>query len=177
MQQAPVISTERLRLRPHVVSDMDAFWEFYQSGRARYMDCPTNRTHLWYGFSSEVGSWELCGWGGWAVETHAGDLLGQIALTQPPHFPELELGWLLFDGFEGHGYAFEAASAALGYAFTVMDVDTLVSYIDRNNARSIALAERLGAFEDKAAARYDASDAVFRHPHPDEFQGGVEAYA
>jgi RimJ/RimL family protein N-acetyltransferase len=177
MTNAPVISTQRLRLRPHVLSDMEPFWEFYQSDRARYMDKPANRTHLWYGFASEVASWELCGWGGWAVETRQGDLIGQVALTQPPHFAELELGWLLFDGYEGHGYAFEAAKAAQDFAFGDLKADTLVSYIDRDNARSIRLAQQLGAVEDPGAARHDAADVVYRHPHPDEFQGGMEAYA
>jgi RimJ/RimL family protein N-acetyltransferase len=40
-----------------------------------------------------------------------------------------------------------------------------VSYIDRNNSRSIALAERLGAVPDPDAATPDNSDdLVYRHP-------------
>ncbi len=163
MTEAPIITTARLRLRPHRMSDMDAFWDFYQSPRAGYVDAPKNRTHLWYGFASEVGSWALLGQGGWAVETHDEQLIGQVAISQPPHFPELELGWILFDGFEGQGYAHEAAKAARDYAFVVLDAPTLVSYIDKNNARSIALAKRLGATLDPAAAVYDPVDLVYRH--------------
>ena len=177
MTQAPVITTERLRLRPHRMSDMDAFWAFFQSARAQYVDSPKNRTHLWYGFASEVGSWELQGQGGWAIETRDGALAGQVAVAQPPHFAERELGWILFDGFEGKGIAYEAAAAARDYAFETIGADTLVSYIDNRNARSIALAKRLGAFEDAAAARHDAGDVVYRHPHPSERDGNVEAYA
>ena len=141
---------------------MEAFWAFYQSPRARFMDKPGNRTHLWYGFASEVGSWVLQGHGAWAIETVEGELAGQVAVTHPPHFPEPELGWLLFDGHEGRGLAFQAASAALDYARSEIRPASLVSYIDRRNLRSIALAERLGGVEDADAERFDDADVVLR---------------
>lgn len=172
---APVIETARLRLRPHVMEDMDVFWAFYQSPRAEFMDCPKTKTHLFYGLSSEVGSWALMGHGGWAIETKEGRLAGQVAITQPPHFPERELGWLLFDGFEGQGIAQEAALAALFWAWDTLGADTLVSYVHKRNARSVALAQRLGAVQDDTAAVFDAADIVYRHS-PDA-DGSVEAYA
>lgn len=142
---------------------MDAFWAFFQSPRAVYMDKPKSRTDLWYAFASEVGSWGLQGQGGWAIETAEGEFAGQVAVTQPPHFAEPELGWLLFDGFEGRGLAREAASAALDYARREIRPASLVSYIDRRNVRSIALAKRLGAVEDTRAERFDRDDVVMRH--------------
>ncbi|MEM7318126.1 MAG: GNAT family N-acetyltransferase [Pseudomonadota bacterium] len=167
MTCAPEITTERLRLRPHVAEDMAAFEAFYKSDRSDYVGRPKNRTHQWYAFASETGSWALSGWGAWAIETRDEQLVGQVALRQPPHFPELELGWILFEGFEGKGYAFEAAKAARDFAFTVLDVPTLVSYVDHRNTRSRALAERMGAILDPAAKTYDDVDVVYRHPHPD----------
>ena len=176
---APVLDTPRLRLRGHEMSDMEPFWAFFQSDRARFVGRPKNRTHLWYGFASEVGSWDLCGHGGWRVEDRAGTLLGQVAITQPPHFPELELGWMLLDGAEGHGYAQEAATAALNWAWENLGVDSLVSYIDPANARSVALATRLGATPDRAAhlplGETADETVVYRH-FPDQ-DGGPEACA
>jgi len=175
---APVLETPRLRLRPYVLSDMDPFWDFYQSARAAYVDRPENRSHFWYGFASEIGSWDLLGQGGWAVDTRDGQVIGQVAITQPPHFPEREIGWIFLAGAEGKGYAFEAASAALAWAWD-QGFDTLVSYIDPANARSIALAERLGAVRDPAARLPDGDTAaqtvVYRHA-PDT-DGSPEAYA
>lgn len=165
MTKAPTIIGKRIRLRAHVMKDMDAFWDFYQSPRASHMDVPKNRTHLWYGFAAEVGSWMLSGMGGWAIEKD-GALVGQVAVTQPPHFPETEIGWILFDGFEGLGLANEAARLALEYTWTEIHPKSLVSYIDCKNTRSIALAKRLGAVEDPTAARYDDADVVYRHPRP-----------
>lgn len=111
-----------------------------------------------------------------------GAFVGQVALLKPDHFPELELGWMLTSEGEGYGYAFEAAEAARDYAYVEMGRDTLVSYIDPMNTRSIALAERLGATRDDSAARPDGESleetAVYRHPTPDALQdGGMEAYA
>lgn len=160
---APRLSSDTVTLRPHRMEDMEAFWTFFRSPRAVYMDVPDNRTHLWYGFASEVGSWALCGQGGWAVETPDGRLAGQVAVTQPPHFPERELGWMLFDGFEGRGLGFAAATLARDWAVQDRPGAPLVSYIHRDNARSIALAERLGATADTSAERHDAEDLVYRH--------------
>jgi RimJ/RimL family protein N-acetyltransferase len=163
MTQAPIITGDTLRLRPHRLADMEAFWAFYQSPRAALMDAPGSKSHLWYGFASEVGSWALSGIGGWAIETSDGTLAGQIALSQPPHFAEMELGWILFDGFEGRGIAHQAAQLALNYARETVRPDSLVSYINRGNTRSVALAKRLGATLDATAASHNTADAVYRH--------------
>lgn len=159
---APILETPRLRLRPHVMNDMDAFAAFFEGERAIHVDAPQNKTHLWYGFSSEIGSWELVGFGGWAIETKDGQLIGQVSITHPPHFPEREIGWILFDGFEGQGYALEAATVALHWAWE-QGMETLVSYIEKTNGRSIALAARLGATLDPTAQTYDDTDLVYRH--------------
>ncbi|GFE50423.1 acetyltransferase [Roseobacter cerasinus] len=162
MTTAPTLTGDGLRLRPHVIDDMEAFWAFYQSPRAAFMDRPSNRTHLWYGFASEVGSWPLTGMGGWGIEI-GGQVAGQVAITHPPHFAEPELGWFLLESFEGKGIAFEAARLALDYARTTMTPASLVSYIHRDNARSIALAKRLGGTHDPAAKAHDADDVVYRY--------------
>ena len=82
---------------------------------------------------------------------------------------------------EGKGYAAEAARAALDYAFDTLGWDTCVSYIDANNARSIALAERMGATVDPTAAQPDDETdlLVYRHARPSgtDAEGGMEAYA
>lgn len=162
MTTAPVISGDTLRLRPHAMDDLKAFWAFFQTPRAQFVDGPDNETHLWYGFASEVGSWALRGMGGWAIEVD-GRIAGQVAITQPPHFAETELGYILFDGFEGRGIAFKAAELALGYARQKIKPMSLVSYIHRDNSRSIALAKRLGAAHDPAAKTHNAEDVVYRY--------------
>lgn len=112
-----------------------------------------------------VGQWAILGFGGWAVEeASSGALVGEVAVHQPAGYPETELGWLLFEGFEGRGYAFEAAYAARRWGFSDARLQSLVSYIDRDNARSIRLAERLGAVPDPVAPTPNGDPChVFRH--------------
>jgi RimJ/RimL family protein N-acetyltransferase len=175
---APLIETPRLRLRSHRIDDMDAFWTFYQSPRAAYVGAPNSRTQLFYGLSSEVVSWDWMGHGGWAVDTRDGDFIGQIAITQPPHFPEREIGWTLFETAEGKGYATEAPSAALAWAWD-QGFETLVSYIHPDNIRSCRLAERLGAEHDPDAPLPigETADETVVYRHAPDADGSPEAYA
>lgn len=171
MTETPVIDTARLRLRPHRIEDFEPFAALFASERSRHMGGPLPRRAAWHLFASDVGQWALLGFGAWAVERREdGALVGQVGLNKPDHFPERELGWLVFDGFEGRGFAEEAAIAAREHAYRRLGFGTLVSYIDPENARSIALAERLGAVRDTGAAVPDAGDLVYRHPAPEALQ-------
>ena len=165
---APRIETERLVLRPHRMEDFPGMAEFFASDLSRYVGGPMPPRQAWLSFASDVGSWELMGFGALAIEEKAtGAFAGQIGLNKPPHFPEREIGWNLLSGFGGRGYATEAALAARAYAYGTLGWTTAVSYIDPENAPSIALARRIGCTEDPDAARYDPGDLVFRHPAPE----------
>ena len=164
---APLIETARLTLRPYRLSDWERFAAFYESDAARYVGGPLPRPRTWNGFAADVGSWELFGFGYWAIEeTATGACVGQVGLSHPPHFPEREIGWIVYPEFQRRGFATEAALAARAYAYGIAGWTTAVSYIDRDNARSIALALRIGCTEDRGAARLDPEDLVFRHPAP-----------
>lgn len=179
MPQAPIINTARLRLRGHILADLDQLCDLYETDRAHYMGGPVPRKEAWRWIASEVAMWDLMGHGAWGIETSEGVFIGQIGLLKPPHFPEAELGWTLLDHAEGKGFAFEAAMAVLGWAWA-QGFETLVSYIDPENARSIALAKRLGAEHDPAAPLPKGETAqdtvVYRH-HRDDTDGSPKACA
>ena len=165
---APTLTTDRLTLRPHVMDDFAPLYDLFASDRAKYMGGPVATQEMWYWIASEVGSWSLQGFGSWGVERNSdGAFMGQVGINKPHHFPEVELGWVLLAPFEGQGYAFEAASTARNWYWTNTDADTLVSYITPGNARSIALAQKLGATLDANAALPTGEDRdetiVFRH--------------
>jgi RimJ/RimL family protein N-acetyltransferase len=167
MTEAPRIETERLTLRPHRMDDFPTFATFFAGDAARFIGGPMPARQAWHGFAADVGSWELMGYGAWAIEERTtGAFAGQVALSKPPHFPEAEIGWLLMPGFEGRGYATEAALAARAFAYATLGWPTAVSYVDPENLRSIAVARRLGCTEDPAATSLDPGDIVFRHPAP-----------
>ena len=59
-------------------------------------------------------------------------------------WPGIEIGWAFHPRYWGAGYATEAGAAAVEYAFAHHDVDALYSVILPENARSQAVAQRLG---------------------------------
>ena len=166
MSTAPIIETRRLLLRPHRKTDFEDYASMLASDRAIYMD-QLDRYHAWYSYAAEVGHWALMGFGPWALELKENNaFVGQVAILWHDHYPEPELGWLLFDKYEGKGLAFEAATAARNWAFETKIVNSLVSFIAPGNHRSIALAKRLGAVLDPLGKAADQSDLVYRHLIP-----------
>jgi len=168
MTAAPVLETERLILRPHRMEDFPAMAAFLASDASRFLGGPYDAERAWQIFGADVGAWELMGFGGWAAEDKAtGAFVGQLSLNHPPHFPEREIGWLLFAGFEGKGYATEGARAVRAFAYGSLGWPTAVSYVNPENSRSIAVARRLGCTEEPQAKPLFPWDLVFRHPSPE----------
>lgn len=160
----PTLTTPRLTLRPPVYADFPAYAALMESPRAIHMGGPFDISAAWGMFCHDVALWHLFGHGALMIDlTETGQCVGQVGINSGPLFPEKELGWLLYEGHEGQGYALEAARALRDWAFTSGGLTTLVSYCDPGNVRSIAVAERLGAVCDPAATGQDPEDVVFRH--------------
>lgn len=95
------------------------------------------------------------GWGLWAVEVYGGaPFIGFVGLNRPrfeAHFtPAIEIGWRLDRPYWGHGYATEAAGAALTFAFEDLGSSEVVSFTSLINERSIRVMRRLGMSHDPA---------------------------
>ena len=160
----PTLRTERLVLRPHRAEDFEPYAAFMASPRAVHLGGPMTRVQAWQSFASDVAQWALHGHGALMVTlAGTGEAAGQVILNRLPHFPEVEIGWLAFDGHEGRGLLFEAATAFRDWARQAVAPPSLVSYVSPGNARSIALALRLGAVRDDEAARPGPDDLVYRH--------------
>src|SRR5690606_3437229 len=141
----PTIITERLVLRPPVEADLAPMAAMLASDRARYMGGPYTPIGAWRLFCQDIALWQIYGHGGLMVDLRAtGQCVGEVGINHGPLYPEKELGWLLFEGHERKGYAVEAAAAMRDWAFSVLRLPHLVSYIDPANKSSIAVAERLG---------------------------------
>lgn len=164
MIEIPTLATERLILRPPVMADYTAYARFFASSRSVHMGGPQDGKGAWLSFCHDVALWDLFGHGALMIDLVAsGECIGQVGINHGPLFPEKELGWLLYDGHEGRGYATEAAAAMRDWAFWVLGLPTLVSYCDAANSPSIAVAGRLGALRDDLAPKQDPEDLVFRH--------------
>lgn len=166
---APILETDRLLLRPHRIEDFERFADAYTTARSGFIGGPLSRDQSWRTFLCGIGTWSLIGFGSWAIEhRESGSYIGQIALNFPPEFPEREIGWILWEEFEGKGFALEAAIRARKFAYQQLHWTTIVSYISPKNDRSVQLAERMGARVDKSAATPNGESClVFRHPAPD----------
>ncbi|MDH7798331.1 MULTISPECIES: GNAT family N-acetyltransferase [unclassified Beijerinckia] len=160
----PTLMTTRLILRPLRPEDWVAYRDFLASERARYVGGPFALKMAWGIFCADHAQWDFYGCGALMIEErNTSACLGQVGINFGPLFPEWELGWLLYSGAEGKGYAFEAASALRDWARQERQLSTLVSYIDPQNERSRRLAERLGATLDEQAPKLDPIDLVYRY--------------
>lgn len=160
----PEIKTERLLLRAPVREDFEGYFGVFGDDRSRFMGGPYDRNRAFKEFGSDMSNWIIDGLGYWTIADRADNrYLGSVGFSQPPSFPELEMGWFVNQSAEGQSIAFEAASAARDYVFDTLGFDGFVSYIDPDNDRSMALAERLGAVVDMDAKAPDPGDLVYRH--------------
>jgi ribosomal-protein-alanine N-acetyltransferase len=95
------------------------------------------------------------GYGLWALELRStGEFIGFTGLalqTFPAHFtPAVEVGWRLAASVWGHGYASEAARAALAIGFDEGGLHEIVSMTAVINQRSQRVMTRIGMTRDAA---------------------------
>jgi RimJ/RimL family protein N-acetyltransferase len=163
-QAIPTLTTERLLLRAPLVDDFPAFARLLASPRAHYLGGPCTQRAAWGAFCHDVACWELFGHGGLMIDLRStGESVGQVRINDGPLFPEKELGWQLYEGREGRGYATEAAKALRDWATCALRLDSLVSYVHPANLASTAVAERLGATLDPNARKPNSDALVYRH--------------
>ena len=99
--------------------------------------------------------WAEHGFGLWAVERlEDRAFLGFTGLSTPSFAadftPAVEVGWRFAHAAWGHGFATEAADAALAFGFQRLALDEIVSFTAAANARSRRVMERLGMTHDPA---------------------------
>ncbi|MCV2867787.1 GNAT family N-acetyltransferase [Defluviimonas sp. WL0002] len=160
----PILHTERLTLRAPKLADFEHWAAFFGSPRADHERGQKDRAEAYRYWAADVALWQLRGYGPFSLDDRAtGAYVGEVGIYQPEGYPEREIGWFTIPDAEGKGYAFEAASAVIGWARESFGWDRLVSYIDPRNTRSVALAKRLGAVIDPSLDGTEPGDIVLRH--------------
>jgi RimJ/RimL family protein N-acetyltransferase len=143
-----LLETERLVLRMFGSNDIDAYSAMCANPEVvRFLGegKPVSRTDAWRHMAIFLGTWQLRGYGTWAVEEKAsGKFVGRVGYTHPEGWPGVELSWALARPFWGQGLAMEAARACLQQGFSSFGFSHVISLIHPDNRRSISLAERLG---------------------------------
>jgi RimJ/RimL family protein N-acetyltransferase len=144
------LTTERLRLRPWRPEDLPHFAALNADPRVMehfprvLTEEESNRQAAWV-----AEHFEKHGFGSWAVEVIGGaEFVGFVGLSIPAfeaHFtPCVEIGWRLAYDHWKHGYATEAARAALACGFQRLGLEEIVAFTVPANHRSIAVMQRLG---------------------------------
>ena len=147
----PVIETARLILRPWCASDIAANTAMLSDPDTARFITPdhqpiTSELKGWRNAAVISGHWALHGFGMFAVEEKSsGRYIGRVGPYYPPGWPGFEVGWGIARECRGHGYAVEAARAAIDFVFANFTVDRIIHCIDPANVASQAVARRLGA--------------------------------
>jgi RimJ/RimL family protein N-acetyltransferase len=151
--QAPVLETERLKLRGHRLDDFipcAAMWA--DPVVTRYIGGkPMSEEESWTRLLRYVGHWTLLGFGYWVVEEKAtGAFAGEIGFAdykrniEPSLHGTPEIGWVIATKSHGKGYATEAVRAAVAWGDTHFGASRTACLIHPENVSSIRVAEKCG---------------------------------
>ncbi|MDQ2702388.1 MAG: GNAT family N-acetyltransferase [Pseudomonadota bacterium] len=141
------LQTPRLLLRIPQAADFDRYAQTLGNEEAaRYIGGHVSRAAAWRRFLQMPGAWALQGFGMFSVIDKASGLwVGQAGPWRPEGWPGNEIGWTFHPDAWGKGYATEAASAGMDYAFEVLGWDSVIHCIDPQNLASARVAARLGS--------------------------------
>jgi RimJ/RimL family protein N-acetyltransferase len=163
------LRTKRLRLRRWCLGDAVAFAAMNADPHVmEHFPAPLSRAESAFMLEQIEAGFERNGFGIWALElADSGTFIGFTGLSVVPfaaHFtPAVEVGWRLAEPAWGHGYATEAARAALGYGFGPAGLAEIVSFTAVSNTRSAAVMRRLGMHRDHAG---DFDHPLLELDHP-----------
>ncbi len=141
------IRTERLLLRRWTSDDLAAFAEINADPEVmRFFPKPLDAAETRAMVERMEQHFDDHGFGLWAVDVD-GRLAGFTGLNttkfETPMGSHVEVGWRLATWTWGHGYASEAASAALRVGFD-HGLDVIFSFTTETNVRSEAVMKRIG---------------------------------
>lgn len=148
-EKLPTIETERLRLRHLEESDTNSLFEIFSDEEAM-------RFWSWTPFKERAQAAKLLAdihenfrqksHFQWGIALRADDqVIGTTTLFRfDDQSRRAELGYILNRRFWGRGYAGEALSALLDFAFDELNLNRLEADIEPRNAASVKTVERLG---------------------------------
>lgn len=143
----PTLETPRLILRPPTAADFPAYAEFMADEEsARFLGGAQLRTTAWRAFASMVGAWTLNGFSMFSIiEKDTGRWIGRCGPWRPEGWPGPEVGWGIVASAQRRGYAKEAATCAMSWAFDELGWTEVLHCIEPANEPSIKTALSLGS--------------------------------
>jgi RimJ/RimL family protein N-acetyltransferase len=149
------LRTERLLLRRWRDADVEPWAAMNADPEVReHLGGPLTREQSAASIARYEAAFDLRGYGWWAVEVPAtGRFIGFTGLDQVDDgmpFTGVEIGWRLAREAWGHGYATEAARAALAFGFETLALPEILAVTTATNLRSQAVMRRIGMTRDPA---------------------------
>jgi [ribosomal protein S5]-alanine N-acetyltransferase len=146
--EIPTLITTQVTLRPWTLADVEPLFAILQeedilSYFPRTTPPPIDRVERYIRY--HLGQWQERGYGHWAVaEKASGRLMGWTGLEYLPETQETEVAYLLSHTFWGHGYATEAALAAVEYGFGPVGLAEIIGLVHPENIASRRVLEKCG---------------------------------
>lgn len=155
MNNAPLLTTARLLLRPAVPDDVDAIYALTAAPEAhRFLGIAPSIDDTYMRFLRGVGCWALYGFGPFsAFDRASGALVANVGhfMARRGLGADFDLHpealWVVAPERWGEGLALEAAKAAQDWLDAAIAPARMVCIISPGNAASIKVAERLGYHE------------------------------
>jgi RimJ/RimL family protein N-acetyltransferase len=146
------VETARLLLRVPELADAEALmgiiWdpEVVEKKQVTLTEPPGGLDLALKNTGKMLRQWQLRGYGQWSVvEKSTGHVIGCVGFYHPPgEWPGVDLGWIIHRSRWGHGFATEAATAALGWIWEYTPIDRIISLIAPDDRRSIRIATKIG---------------------------------
>ena len=142
----PSIETSRLLLRGPESQDYAVYRDFFANGEAsRFYGGPLPPDGAWRVLASDLGHWQLRGYGRWSViERASGRMVGSCGLWWPEGYPRSELTWWILPEFRRLGMATEASNAAIAFGYRVLGWSMVETHMNDANEPARGLVEKLG---------------------------------
>lgn len=149
----PTLETERLRLRPHRISDYpDSARMWADPIVTRYIrHTPFTPEETWSRLLRYIGHWALLEFGYWVIEENATrTFIGEVGFADyrrdiTPSLADIpEIGWVLAPHAHGKGFATEAVRAAVQWGDSHFAQQKTACIIAPENNASMRVAVKCG---------------------------------
>lgn len=157
------METPRLIIREMSIMDLDDLYSIYDENVTKYVENLYEDRKEEEEFTSAYikNMYGYYGYGLWILQLKDGTIIGRAGLSNRMVDGEikLEAGYLVGSSFQRNGYAFEAMSYIIEYAFDELESEEINCFIKEGNTPSIKLAERLG-FKADGTVRCDEMEYI-----------------
>jgi len=162
---APIATTARLTLREIDAADApfiltlvnDPAWLRFIGDKNVRTESDARR----YIEAGPAAMYAQRGFGLWLAERRGdGVPIGLCGLIKRDALPDIDLGFAFLPAYRGNGYAFEAAQAAIDFAWERLGLGRVVAITAPDNDDSVRLLERLGFRFERMLRLSDDAPAV-----------------